>query len=75
MPKCRICDTNLDEVRIDGRDLMPRPCSECEEIINDLVQSYEEDVVYTSIESELIEFDEELCMGSGNSCELLEYIG
>lgn len=60
MAHCYICDKNMDEVRLDHRDMKPRPCTECETVINELVQAYEEDVAYNYIESELLDYDEEL---------------
>jgi hypothetical protein len=32
---CFICGNKLDEIRVDPRDLKPRPCGVCEEIIQE----------------------------------------
>jgi len=32
---CYICGKGMEEVRLDGRDLKPRPCTTCEEIISE----------------------------------------
>jgi len=34
---CYICGTGMDELRLDGRDMKPRPCTRCEDIIQETV--------------------------------------
>lgn len=68
MPACYICDKGMDEVRLDGRDMKPRPCSECEEVINDLILSYkdpveEDEIDITYLESVLVEYSDEIEAG------------
>ena len=37
---CYICDKPIDEPRLDPRDMKTRPCSTCEAIIQDTLDSY-----------------------------------
>lgn len=32
---CYICGKGMEEVRLDGRDMKPRPCTTCEDIISE----------------------------------------
>lgn len=32
---CYICGKGMEEVRLDGRDLRPRPCTTCEDVISE----------------------------------------
>ena len=32
---CYICGKGMEEVRLDARDLKPRPCTTCEDIISE----------------------------------------
>jgi hypothetical protein len=58
---CYICDKNMDEVRLDHRDLKPRPCTECETVIAELVQEYDDtDSNFVYVESTLIEYEADL---------------
>lgn len=34
---CYICGKGMEELRLDGRDMKPRPCTTCEDIINETV--------------------------------------
>lgn len=43
MTRCYICDVELDEPKIDPRDGKARPCSDCEQAIDEAVQEFEED--------------------------------
>lgn len=44
MTPCYICQTPMDEIHVDPRDLKPRPCSECESIIDEAVgEMYDDD--------------------------------
>lgn len=55
---CYICDKNLTTVLMDGRDGKPRPCSECEEIIQECINEQQEDAAYAYIESAIDEYEE-----------------
>lgn len=35
MTPCYICGKGMEEVRLDARDLKPRPCTTCEDIIQE----------------------------------------
>lgn len=52
---CYICETRMDEIRLDPHDLKPRPCSECEQIIEESLQEFGDPDV-PNIEDE--DFDE-----------------
>lgn len=32
---CFICGKGMEEVRLDGRDMKPRPCTTCEDVISE----------------------------------------
>lgn len=57
---CYICDRPVDEPRLDPRDMKTVPCSTCEQIIQDAAQVSSDEDIYTYIDSELEEYDEEL---------------
>lgn len=42
MSKCYICDKSMDEVALDGRDMKPKPCSECEAAIQECLEGYDD---------------------------------
>ena len=51
----------MDKVTLDHRDMKPRPCSECEQIIIETAQELDIDGgEYNYIESELIEYNDSL---------------
>lgn len=37
---CYICGNNIDEPRLDPRDMKTMPCSVCEQVIQDTIDSY-----------------------------------
>lgn len=43
MTRCYICDVELDEPKIDHRDGKVRPCSDCEQVIDEAVQEFGEE--------------------------------
>jgi hypothetical protein len=45
MPCCYICDKQVDEPKLDPRDMKTTPCSECEAIIQECLDSFEEQEV------------------------------
>lgn len=34
---CYICGTGMEEIRLDARDMKPRPCTHCENVIAETV--------------------------------------
>lgn len=60
MASCYICGSNIDEPKLDFRDMKIKPCSTCEQVIGDILDSYEHDSPYTYSESRLEEFDDEV---------------
>lgn len=40
---CYICDAPLGDIRLDPRDLKPRPCYVCEEIISEAIFEMDDD--------------------------------
>jgi len=41
--RCYICDKALDKVVLDGRDMKPAPCGECQEVIAETVAAFNDD--------------------------------
>lgn len=60
--RCHICDTLMEDPKIDPRDGKYRPCSDCEEAIGEIILDSDPETVYNSIENKetFIEFKEEL---------------
>lgn len=59
----------MDEVQLDHRDMKPRPCSECELVIQETLQELDSDSgEYNYIESELIEYRDD-CRYDEPDCE------
>ena len=57
---CYICDRPVDEPRLDPRDMKTVPCSTCEQIIQEAAQVDSDEDVYTYIDSDLEDYNEEL---------------
>jgi len=57
---CYICNRPIDEPRLDPRDMKTVPCSTCEQIIQEAASVVSDEDIFTYIESELEDYDEEL---------------
>ena len=66
MSNCYICDGPTGDPIIDPRDQQIKPCSVCEVVIQESLDELhsaldiDDDLCYTYIESELVEFEEEV---------------
>lgn len=58
MTGCYICDTPMEDVKLDPRDGKIRPCSHCENIVQELVQEWDREYELPYIDSELDEYYE-----------------
>lgn len=54
--RCYICDTPLEDPKFDRRDGKVRPCSSCEDVIDDALADFEVEDVEVQLE---LPFDEE----------------
>lgn len=61
---CYICGRPIEHMHLDFRDMKTAPCSTCEQVIQECVESFNaaEDG-YTYLESSLDEFGEEIFKG------------
>lgn len=67
---CYICGTGMEELRLDGRDMKPKPCSKCEQIIQDTVGGRgDPDEVMTWGELALFIFNEDGVEADGETGE------
>lgn len=60
---CYICNRPIDEPRLDPRDMKTVPCSTCEQIIQEAAQVDSDEDVYTYIDPDLEDYNEELGNG------------
>jgi len=60
---CYICNRPIDEPRLDPRDMKTVPCSTCEQIIQEAASVVSDEDIFTYIESELEDYNEELGNG------------
>ena len=49
----------MEELRLDGRDMKPRPCTTCEDVINETAHGRGDESIMTWGEYALSIFDEE----------------